>query len=219
MHERGRRTSEATGELWVLSWHDFGLANAYWHVGRTDEALRHSRDSLRGKRHFGDPMGIAAAVELVAWIAAAADGERAAVTLGAAQRCFDHLGLPFFPSRYFSVPHEECVATTRRLIGNRAFEAAYRRGCAFTPEQAVSYALGEKAQATSHAEKATEGTLTGRELEVAELIAEGLSNKQIATKLMITQRTAEMHTEHILAKLGCGSRTQIASWVLESKQS
>ncbi len=54
--------------------------------------------------------------------------------------------------------------------------------------------------------------LTRREREVAALIGEGLSNKQIAARLVISQRTAESHVEHILAKLGLTARTQIASW-------
>ena len=59
--------------------------------------------------------------------------------------------------------------------------------------------------------------LTPRELEVAGLVAEGLSNKGIASRLVIAQRTAEAHVEHILEKLGFSSRTQIAAWVAEER--
>jgi DNA-binding CsgD family transcriptional regulator len=55
--------------------------------------------------------------------------------------------------------------------------------------------------------------LTRRELEVAALVSEGLSNKRIAARLGISQRTAESHVENILAKLGFGSRAQVAAWV------
>jgi len=54
--------------------------------------------------------------------------------------------------------------------------------------------------------------LTARERHVAELVATGLSNKEIAEKLVISERTAEGHVEHILGKLGFRSRSQIASW-------
>jgi non-specific serine/threonine protein kinase len=47
---------------------------------------------------------------------------------------------------------------------------------------------------------------------VAVLIAEGLSNKQIARRLAVSQRTVESHVEHILAKLAFTSRAQIAAW-------
>jgi DNA-binding NarL/FixJ family response regulator len=53
---------------------------------------------------------------------------------------------------------------------------------------------------------------------VAELVADGLTNKAIAATLVISQRTAQGHVEHILAKLGFTSRTQIAAWVVEHAQ-
>jgi DNA-binding CsgD family transcriptional regulator len=57
--------------------------------------------------------------------------------------------------------------------------------------------------------------LTGRELEVAELVAEGLTNHSIARRLSIAPRTAEAHVENIRHKLEVHSRAQIAAWVTE----
>ena len=59
--------------------------------------------------------------------------------------------------------------------------------------------------------------LTPRELQVARLIAGGRSNKEIAAELVISQRTAEDHVEHILTKLGFTSRAQVAAWVAASQ--
>ncbi|MGI5456869.1 ATP-binding protein [Streptomyces sp. CA-249302] len=56
------------------------------------------------------------------------------------------------------------------------------------------------------------GVLTAREEEVAGLVAEGLSNRQIATRLRLSERTAENHVTHILTKLGFDSRARIAAW-------
>ena len=56
------------------------------------------------------------------------------------------------------------------------------------------------------------GGLTRRELEVAALVAAGASNREIADKLVISERTAESHVQNILTKLGFRSRAQIASW-------
>ncbi len=55
--------------------------------------------------------------------------------------------------------------------------------------------------------------LTARELEVARLIAAGSTNAGIAAELGIAPKTASAHVEHILAKLGVGRRTEIATWV------
>ena len=58
--------------------------------------------------------------------------------------------------------------------------------------------------------------LTPREREVAGLVAAGLSNRQIAERLVISERTAEAHVEHIRAKLECRSRAQVAAWFVET---
>jgi DNA-binding NarL/FixJ family response regulator len=54
--------------------------------------------------------------------------------------------------------------------------------------------------------------LTPRELEIAQLIAKGLSTREIADELVISPATAARHVANILAKLGFSSRTQVASW-------
>src|SRR6516225_11901232 len=64
--------------------------------------------------------------------------------------------------------------------------------------------------------EAARGVLTRREREVAELVAAGLTNRQIAERLVISERTAEAHVEHIRAKLECRSRAQVAAWFVET---
>jgi DNA-binding NarL/FixJ family response regulator len=54
--------------------------------------------------------------------------------------------------------------------------------------------------------------LAKREVEVGRLVAEGLTNKEIASRLFLSDRTVESHVRHILNKLGLTSRVQIASW-------
>ena len=55
--------------------------------------------------------------------------------------------------------------------------------------------------------------LTRRELEVADLVAEGLTNREIASRLFVSERTAQNHVQHILDKLDLPNRSQIAVWV------
>jgi len=57
--------------------------------------------------------------------------------------------------------------------------------------------------------------LTPREQQIAELVGQGMNNKDIADALVISKRTAETHVEHILTKLGFTNRHQIAAWVAE----
>jgi len=54
--------------------------------------------------------------------------------------------------------------------------------------------------------------LTRREIEVLRLVAEGLSNREIAQKLQVMKRTAEFHVGNILKKLGAASRVEAAMW-------
>jgi DNA-binding CsgD family transcriptional regulator/tetratricopeptide (TPR) repeat protein len=60
--------------------------------------------------------------------------------------------------------------------------------------------------------------LSSREAEVAQLVAEGLTNRQIAERLVISERTAENHVQHILTKLGFATRSQIAAWSVRRSQ-
>ncbi|MBA3287538.1 MAG: response regulator transcription factor [Acidimicrobiia bacterium] len=61
-------------------------------------------------------------------------------------------------------------------------------------------------------DEARRSPLTRREREVAGLVAEGLTNREIAARLFLSERTAENHVQHILTKLGLGNRSQIAVW-------
>ena len=61
----------------------------------------------------------------------------------------------------------------------------------------------------------TPQALSKRELEVAQLLAHGLSNREIAARLFVSDRTVDNHVSHILAKLGFDSRVQIATWVAQ----
>jgi non-specific serine/threonine protein kinase len=78
----------------------------------------------------------------------------------------------------------------------------------------VACALGEDAASDVGAVAAAR---TRREAEIADLVASGLSNRDIAATLVISQRTAEGHVEHILTKLGFTSRAQIVAWVAEQR--
>ena len=62
----------------------------------------------------------------------------------------------------------------------------------------------------------SEGELTSREREVAALLAEGLSNAEVARRLYISPKTAAVHVSNILMKLGMSSRAEVAAWAVRS---
>ena len=75
----------------------------------------------------------------------------------------------------------------------------------------------EQLRARLPATAAARSPLSPRELEVARLVARGLTNKQIGETLYVSERTAENHVQHILVKLGFSNRTQIAAWSSEGQ--
>jgi DNA-binding NarL/FixJ family response regulator len=103
------------------------------------------------------------------------------------------------------------------VLGVSAFEAAFEAGQRLDREQALRLALGESERAVVASDGAEAGPLAKREVEVARLVAEGLTNKQIGARLFISERTAGTHVRNILNKLGFSSRAQIASWMASSK--
>ncbi|MBP2329055.1 non-specific serine/threonine protein kinase [Kibdelosporangium banguiense] len=217
---QGIAICEPNGELWVRSYLLYTLGWAEWSQGEMEQATVHARESLSLKKALNDLLGMAVAVDLMAWIAAAAgDGERAATLLGAVGQLWESTGgRAQLGSPAWIVPHDACERQTRKALGDHAFRAAFARGYEFGLDETVAYALGEKPQPTTETDTETgsaEVSLTRREQQVAELVAEGLTNKQIADRLVIAQRTAEGHVERILAKLGFTKRVQIAAWMAE----
>jgi DNA-binding NarL/FixJ family response regulator len=101
-------------------------------------------------------------------------------------------------------------------LGASKFEAEFTAGTRMSREAAVRLALGESDHADVATERSKAGPLAKREVEVAGLVAEGLSNKQIAARLFISEATVASHIRGILNKLGFNSRSQIASWISSS---
>ena len=77
--------------------------------------------------------------------------------------------------------------------------------------QSLAFALGGPA-GTPAPDVAVDQPLSGRELEVVALVAAGLANRAIAEQLFLSPRTVEKHVEHVMDKLGVGSRAEIAAW-------
>ena len=108
-----------------------------------------------------------------------------------------------------------------RLADNERAQLVERIG----PECRGLVWAGALPQAMSARRRTTDATLNGaaldatpltlRERDVAALVARGLSNRRIAEDLVISERTAANHVEHILGKLGFHARAQIAAWAVE----
>jgi predicted ATPase/DNA-binding CsgD family transcriptional regulator len=190
-----------------------GVGVVAWRQGDSRRAVELLGQSLRLKRAMDEPLGTTWCLEALAWIAAGEhDYRRAATLLGAASALSRTMGASSAVSPYLVSYHEQCERQTRCALADARFQTAFRHGMDLSVEDAIGYALNEKPQVARAPAKA-DLTLTQREREVAELVAKGLSNNDIAVRLVISRRTAETHVEHILLKLGFNSRAQIAVWV------
>ncbi|RRQ29168.1 tetratricopeptide repeat protein [Rhodococcus sp. Eu-32] len=187
-----------------------------WRKGDADRATELLDEALGLTRRLRNPRMTTSSLAALAWIdAGRRDHTRAAVLLGAADGVASSFGsAPVIHPNLF-VFQQNCEKETRRALGARAFDAAYRRGEQFDLDEAIAYALHERAPGSSTPDISGSSTLTKREREVADLITEGMTNQAIAERLVISPRTAQGHVEHILAKLGFTSRTQVAAWMVD----
>lgn len=209
---------DAAGDVWHKAYALLTFGIEVWRIGNTQRATSLVRESLRLHHSLDNRLGVALALEVLAWIATTeAQYERAARLFGVLDTRWTSLGASLSSYPHLLTYHDECVERTRRALGEEAYEAAVRRGGELGLEQAVAYGL--KARTLRPATKRPgEPALTRREREVAELIAQGRSNKEIAKHLVISQRTAESHVENILVKLGFTSRAQIAAWSAQQQR-
>jgi DNA-binding NarL/FixJ family response regulator len=118
---------------------------------------------------------------------------------------------------------QHTVKMARQALGERRFTAAYAHGTALGLDAVVreaAYEIGEApgprgvdvdaaGDPVAAGGEVVPGLLTRREREIAELVASGLSNREIATRLFISKRTVDAHVEHIFSKLEISSRVQL----------
>ncbi|MEV8637288.1 LuxR C-terminal-related transcriptional regulator [Streptosporangium sp. NPDC051023] len=215
-----RLLCDALGEAWVNAHADYGLGLVARAEGDAARVVLHTRDSLQVKRHFSDTMGVVSCLELLA-CAAADEGDLArAGRLFAAARA-ERLDKGLLEQGYPVMIEESarCAELVTHGLPAKEAEQVAREGAALGLERAIGYALGEEAvEGFAVRRDSRWAPLTRREREVAELVAEGLTNRQIAHRLVVVQRTVDSHVEHILAKLGFSARTQIAAWVTRRRR-
>jgi predicted ATPase/DNA-binding SARP family transcriptional activator/DNA-binding CsgD family transcriptional regulator/Tfp pilus assembly protein PilF len=204
---------------------EYALDNLGWAAlirGDHDRAAELFEESVALCKELGDKSTAAESLEGLACAAGArGEAERAARLSGAAQGLYEAGGYHHTPREL--ALREPYLADARSRLDGEVWETIFEEGRAMTLEVAIEYALSEEEGVApsfptpeqSRSEQPV--ALTRREEEVAALVARGLTNRQIASELHLSERTVENHVSNILGKLRLTSRTQVASWETEQQ--
>ena len=172
----------------------------------------HARElALKVAGYVHDQLLLAHCIELLAWCAQQGEqNTRAAILFGGADRLWKFMGGHFSGFHNIGAQRQESFERCRDALGQKAFDMAYAEGF---QTDASDLLLQEAAgqDGITGPEPETAVRLTRREKEVAALLGRGLSNREIASELTISPRTAETHVENILAKFGLENRAQMAA--------
>ena len=165
-----------------------------------------SEESLDLLQRAEDRQHIADCLEIMAGGAGAQGlARRAARLWGAAEAMREEIGVPLQPeNRRVLDPY---LATARSSLGEIAWQTTLADGRAMMPEQAIVYSLAAEDPVLPPPAALRPGRnsapLTPREEEVAVLVSRGLTNRQIASELSISEHTVATHITRILKRLAC----------------
>ena len=213
--EHGLAICRARGELFTRGYFLNYLSQARWQQGERRLAEALAKEGVASKHALDDRNGLQLLLETYAWIAAEGGAHRrAAMLLGYAERVRQLSGIVRIYVEATQQQHERSLAIVVPALGQKTYEAAYENGLAMTVDEGMAFVMEEKIPTQPPLAPSSRSTagLTRREQEIATLVAQGHTNKQIAAKMVVSERTVESHIWNILNKLGFSSRTQIASW-------
>jgi predicted ATPase/class 3 adenylate cyclase/DNA-binding CsgD family transcriptional regulator len=205
------------GDRWRVIWALAILGRIEAYRGDFAAARALHEESLAEASRFNDLWLIAFCLEGLASVVAAR-GERAwaAHLWGVAESMRESSGIPISPVE--RVDYEPAVAAACNHLGEQAFAAAWAKGRSMTLKQvllAPEPATGQPSTSTAKPSPRYPAGLTAREVEVLRLVAQGLSDAQVAERLVISPRTVNTHLTSIYTKLGVDSRTAATRYAME----
>jgi non-specific serine/threonine protein kinase len=201
-------------ERWWRAWVMIAQALMGWVRGDAEPLAEVSMTVLPDAQDLGDDHLASTALGYLAVTGVGRDDHLAAYLLGTCERFWEDAG----GSVNRHEPLASALARTQEALQARldpdTYTAEYRRGAQDSLETAIAVLLGQRSATTAKAPpRAPTGfaALTPRETEIAELVAQGLSNREVAARLVLSTRTVETHVQNIFTKTGFTSRVQLAS--------
>jgi predicted ATPase/DNA-binding CsgD family transcriptional regulator len=209
----GARLAEEAGDLYALEMMLLNLGCAALIAGDLDEAKPLLARALRIASDIDDRVAQLYLLYGLGFHAALTGQPRiGAQLLGAAHIVRTELGASLIP--FFSPLLARAEEAAGAALGAARFDAEFEKGQHAGRQTALALALGKAADVPDPTVADSSAAPLGkREADVARLVADGLSNKQIGSRLFISERTVESHVRNILNKLGFNSRAQIAAWM------
>ncbi|MFC9786323.1 protein kinase [Rhodococcus sp. NPDC127528] len=219
---------ERNNDQWCISYARWVQALAAYIQGSYERAASIAELSLATMATIDDHLGIALVGELLAWLAVE-NGKYldAATLLGATEAYWSASGSSVMGLHRLMQYREACFTKVQAHLAERDIANATAKGAALGFEWIAALsgsAIVDPGAASGpsgrHPTADTRSTLlqplTQREREIANLVARGLTNKEIAAQLIIGKRTVDTHVAHVLAKCGLRRRSEIASLVTAS---
>jgi non-specific serine/threonine protein kinase len=214
--ERGLALSREVGERQTLCAALYTLATLAQAEGDHERARDLFAEGLILSAELGNEADVAHCLEGLASIAGAEGSiARAARLWGAEEALLEKIEAAVYtyvPDRSL---HRSQVAASRSQVNEESFAAAWAAGRAMSPEQAIEYALDRSLTPETVASETYPAGLSAREVDVLRLVAQGLTNAEVAEKLFISSRTVGWHLGSIYRKLGFSSRTEATRFAVE----
>ncbi len=203
-------TARAEVDVFWLPIYLDGQARAQLGMKDHQAAIISWKEAVSVNRRINDFAGIVNGVNGLSCVAAATGADDRALRLAAAAgRLSGEWSVHSDP--WLRRRAEAAEQRSRSRFGARKSEEAWKEGWALSTKQAIDYALDESEPQRG----ADAGPLSRREQEVVKLVAAGMTNRQIAERLFIAERTVDNHLEHVREKLAVKTRAQIAAWVVQ----
>ena len=219
--EAGREWIERAVAMTLEIDDQYGAVGAYFHLGHLELENGTREKALAaflGGLELVEPGDTLSITDQVAGVACALAGDEPAYALrlfGAAAR----LRAPVAPpvTTPWGQRVEQGVLEARAALPDKEADSAWASGDRLTAD-ALMTDVRQRFSAPTDRRRGAASGLSRREMQVAELVASGMTSRAIAEKLFLAERTVETHLNHIMTKLGFNSRAQVAAWVAEHRE-
>ncbi|CAA9579804.1 MAG: hypothetical protein AVDCRST_MAG49-4660 [uncultured Thermomicrobiales bacterium] len=193
------------------------LANEALVRGELAAALPLFQESLSGWQRLREKLHVGECFCGLARIAAATgQADRAARLLGSTDALNESMG--YLPHKDYGTRLAAAAIQARSALGEEAYDAAFAAGRQLQPDEAFAEAQAVKIAAAASPDRRSSGfagDLSKREIEVLQLVAQGMTNAEVAERLFLSPRTVHAHVHAILAKLGVGTRVAATRKAIE----